>query len=104
MPTINSALNHPQAHCCLVIVPSLVTPCIGKAELLQRVFVQNYTADNGFLPCLDSHERPKCNLSHTYFTTALVRRAIKKLYGIKLKEALELLFVKTCLIILTLPT
>jgi hypothetical protein len=51
----------------------------GKAELLQRVFVQNYTTDNGVLPCLDSIVRPKSNLSHICFTPASVRRAIKKL-------------------------
>jgi hypothetical protein len=45
------------------------------AELLQRVFVQSYTADNGVLPCSDN------------FTSVLVRRAIENC-GIKLKEAL----------------
>jgi hypothetical protein len=58
---------------------SLTCDPTEKADLLQKVFVKNYTADNGNLPCLDSSKRPTSNLTRVYFSSAMVRRSIKRL-------------------------
>ena len=48
-----------------------------KAMLLQRTFVNYYTADNGRLPT--SVNKVSSQLSRVYFSSALVRRAIRRL-------------------------
>jgi hypothetical protein len=78
--TKHSVLNYPQAHCCIATVPSLVTPVRRPNYFSARLYT--ITTDNGFLPCLDSDEQPKCNLIVTYISLLpwSDRRVIKKLH------------------------
>jgi Reverse transcriptase (RNA-dependent DNA polymerase) len=57
---------------------TLITDSERTANLLQHAFVNNYSVDNGRLP--SSSQRASGKLSRIYFSAALVRRAIKKLY------------------------
>jgi hypothetical protein len=53
-----------------------------KAELLQEAFAKDFTLDNGLLPlcdCSKTPEMPNCKITHVYFSSTMVRRAIKKL-------------------------
>ena len=50
-----------------------------KALILQQAFTQNFTVDNGHLPCASNFGQSSCKLSRILFTGSLIRRAIKKL-------------------------
>lgn len=51
---------------------------IEKATILQQVFTNNYSIDNGILPTA-SNLTTTAKLEYIHFTPSLVRRAIKKL-------------------------
>jgi Reverse transcriptase (RNA-dependent DNA polymerase) len=53
-----------------------------KSELLQEAFAKNYTFDNDVLllwDCSIMPKTPNCKLTHAYFSSTMVRPAIKKL-------------------------
>jgi hypothetical protein len=56
---------------------SLIVDPDHKVNLLQRAFVNYYTADNGCLPTAAT--KVSSQLSRVYFSPSLVRRAIKRL-------------------------
>ena len=57
----------------------LVTDSLGRASILQQTFTSNFTTDNGILPQVTYIRKSSNILSRIYFTSALVRRAIKRL-------------------------
>ena len=56
---------------------SITVDAERKANLLQRAFVNCYTADNGCLP--NSVKKVSSQLSRVYLYYTLLRRAIKRL-------------------------
>jgi hypothetical protein len=77
---------------------SLIIDPARKADLLQSVFSSMFTTDNGHIPPLTASINPNDKLCNVYFSTNLVKNAIKKLRANSKggPDGLPPVFLKTC--------